>query len=682
MGIIQKAVAGALSRNKYEIGQGYELGHSISAGSSFGTGGDRINLIREYTGWSWKAINTLAEYLADEELFVERLVNKEWQRDDNHDFNKVLNGETSDKEDRNYDMSEMLEAHQVSRSMYGESFWYFSSGERTRKPMGVYILDPANMTVMVQGDKVKGYVYQYDGERVVFDVSEIEHFFTHNPNNRWRGLSPLQAAGIFVRSARYVTTYVNNFLENNAIPAGVVVAEGEVSDPDWDLFKETWKERYAGIDNSGKTAFVRGSKLDFVKTGLSIAEVDFSKMKDASRDDIAAMFSVPKGLWGLFEDINRATAQALREIFAESVTSPELKRIKRKLTKRIRSYYGDQFRINSSNPVPEDRELTLQEDKEGVGKWITPNEIRQRRGLKPIKGGDDLTELGKKTSTAEPSAVPTKSLPTVKVTYKAISKTDSHDFTYEMKESFRQQMQDVQEKYEVKYLRAVQPVLKAQKKAVIAQLSPKKLAEAGFDKEEEAQKMVDNTINVFIALAKEQGEIAAKFVGNADSEFEFTKVMEKYIVDAIHKASLGFTDETEIALSKAIEEGLAEGDSLAKIAKRIDLIYDEVLGIKEPGYRIERIARTEVIRTSNAMTETAYKQSGIVSKKEWLAQPGACEFCRALNGTIVNLDASFVPDGSSVTGKEGGTYTNTYGDVRFPGLHPNDRCALIPVIDE
>ena len=679
MGLLSKALGGAFSdSNKYEIGANYELGHSINASTTLGTGGDRINIIREYTGWAWKAISTRSDYLADEELFVERKVGDKWQRDDNHEFYSVLNAEMSGVEDRNYDMAELLEAHQVSKDLYGESFWYFSKGERSNKPMGVYILNPANMTVLVANDKVTGFVYQADGERVLFDNDEIEYFRVYNPANKWRGLSPLQAAGIFVKSARYVTTYVNNFLENNAIPAGVVVAQGEVSDADWTLFKSEWKNRYSGIDNSGKTGFVRGQKLDFVKTGLSLGEVDFSTMKNASRDDIAAMFSVPKGLWGIFEDINRATAQALREIFAESVTSPELRRIKRKLSKRVRQWYGKGYRINSSNPVPEDRELTLDEDDKLVGRVFTANEIRERRGLKPIAGGDVI--YPPKTVSTDPvaPAQPAKSAGKLRV----IVKSNKHELTYEMKESFRSKMEDVQLKYETQYLKAVSPVIKAQKEAVIAQISPKKIADAGFDVDEEAKKMVDNTISVFIALAKEQGDIAAQFVGNADSEFEFTKVMEKYIRDSIGKASLGLTDETQVLVSTAIQQGLEEGEGLAKIAKRIDVIYDDLLGIKSPGYRIERIARTEVIRTSNAITETAYKQSGIVSKKEWLAQPGACEFCRSLNGTIVNLDASFVPDGGTVTGKEGGTYTNTYGDVRFPGLHPNDRCGLIPVIDE
>lgn len=674
MGILSKALSGAFSdasKSDMETGANYSLGHSISTTNTFGTG-NNISLQHEYTGWLYKAINTRSEYLSDEELFIERKVGDKWQRDDNHEFNQVLNGERANDGLRSYDMSELLEAHQVSKDLYGEVFWYFSKGERSNNPMGVYILDPAFMTVFVANGKIKGYAYQKEGARVLFDADEIDYYFIYNPFSEWRGKSPTQAAGIFIKSARYVTTYVNNFLENNAIPAGVIVASGQSNDDDWKLFKNQWTEKYSGIDNSGKTGFIRGDTLDFVKTGLSLGEVDFSAMKNATRDDIAAMFSVPKGLWGLFEDINRATAQALREIFAESVTSPELKRIKRKLSARVRIAYGETFRVGSSNPVPEDRELTLLEDDKGVGRWLTPNEIRQRRGLKPIAGGEVLGNVD--------SAV--EETPTKNLKIKLVSKsTNKADLTYEMKESFRSQMEDVQVKYEKEYLKAVEPVMKAQKAEVIAQINPKKLADAGFNVKDEAEKMTDTTIGIFIALAKEQGAIAAQFVGSKESSFDFTKVMEKYIRDSVLKASLGFTEDTEEEVSKAIQEGLEAEESLAKIAKRIDSIYENVLGIKTPGYRIERIARTEVIKTSNEITEAAYRQSGLVKKKEWIANPGACQFCQALDGTIVRLGATFVEKDGSIEGDEGGTYKNTYEDVKHPPVHPDCRCGLIPVIE-
>lgn len=671
MGLLRKAI----NKAQVETGANYSLGHSLSqtaVSTLTGNGDETISPIAEYTGFVWKAISTKAMYLSDQRIFVERKVGDKWQEAINHDFDGVLDGE-----DGGLDQSELLEAHAVIKEVYGEVFWYISKGERMGKPFAIYLLDPAAMTIMVANERVTGYVYQKDGERVLFELDEIKHFKYYNPANTWRGKSPLQAAGIFVKSSRYVNTYVNNFLENNAIPAGVVVAKSDVNDADWQLFKDQWVSRYSGIDNSGKTGFVRGSDLDFVQTGLSLGDVDFSIMKEVSRDDILVMLGVSKPIMNIFDDINRASAVTAQQLFAQSYTSPELKAISRKLSRTVAKAYGPEFRVGNSNPVPEDRELKLKEYANGVGKWFTPNEAREAYGEDAITGGDKLEAV---TSSSSGELDATKSAQKVKI--KLIAKSNKGNFTYEMKESFRSEMQSVQEKYEQSYLKAVQPVLKEQKEAVLKQIAPKKVKDAKIDAEAEATKMTNATINVFVSLAKEQGLLAAQFAGNKESSFDFTKVMEKYIRDSIQKAALGFTKETEEAISKALQEGLEAGESLAKIADRIDTIYDDVLGVKTAGYRIERIARTEVIKTSNEITEAAYKQSGVVSKKEWITNPGACQFCKSLDGNIISLGSTFLQKGSDITGTDGGTYVNTYEDVKHPPTHPDCRCGLVPVIED
>jgi hypothetical protein len=104
MGLLQRLGI----RNKYEQGANYELGHSLSStsvSSLFGKGGKNINVLEEYGGIAWKCIDIRAERLADQDLFVERLVGKKWQLDDKHDFNAILEGG-----DGQYDQSELLEA--------------------------------------------------------------------------------------------------------------------------------------------------------------------------------------------------------------------------------------------------------------------------------------------------------------------------------------------------------------------------------------------------------------------------------------------------------------------------------------------------------------------------------------------------------------------------------------------
>ncbi len=82
------------------------------------------------------------------------------------------------------------------------------------------------------------------------------------------------------------------------------------------------------------------------------------------------------------------------------------------------------------------------------------------------------------------------------------------------------------------------------------------------------------------------------------------------------------------------------------------------------------------------MTELAYKQSGVVSKKEWFANSDACEFCKALDGSIISVGSTYIPKGGQLIGTDGGTRIMDYEDVKHPPAHSNCRCGLLPVIDE
>lgn len=329
MGVISKLA----NVNKYERGANYELGHSLSSSAVstlFGKGGDKINVLEEYAGIAWKCIDIRAERLADQDLFVERLVSSKWQADPNHEFNQILEGGEG-----THDLSELLETHEKSMCLFGEAFWYFSKGENSRKPFAVYLLNPNNFTVLVAGNRVTGYVYQEEGQKVLFELDEIAHFKYHDWRHPFRGTGPMQSAGWFIRSARYTMTYVNNFLENNGIPAGVIVAKsGFTNDDDWRLFQEKWAHKYGGIDQAGKTAFVKSADLDFVKTGLSLGDVDFDKVKRSNKEDIMFMFGISKPMAAIFDDINRASAVTAERLFAKALTSPSLKRIQRKITKK------------------------------------------------------------------------------------------------------------------------------------------------------------------------------------------------------------------------------------------------------------------------------------------------------------------------------------------------------------
>jgi hypothetical protein len=92
------------------------------------------------------------------------------------------------------------------------------------------------------------------------------------------------------------------------------------------------------------------------------------------------------------------------------------------------------------------------------------------------------------------------------------------------------------------------------------------------------------------------------------------------------------------------------------------------------------IAKTESFRAANFANKEAWKQSGVVKTLKWYtAEDGSvCQFCSALDDTVIGIDDNFYDEGSTIAGKEGGTMRANYGDVGAPPLHPDCRCYVRP----
>lgn len=114
----------------------------------------------------------------------------------------------------------------------------------------------------------------------------------------------------------------------------------------------------------------------------------------------------------------------------------------------------------------------------------------------------------------------------------------------------------------------------------------------------------------------------------------------------------GISDFTVEVLARELAAGVEAGESVAQLTARLrDSLGDEK--------RAEVIARTELARAQTVATVDVYRENGM-GGRQWLAASDAEEDCAALDGTIVAMDDDF-PDGD-------------------PPLHPNCRCALVPVL--
>lgn len=247
-----------------------------------------------------------------------------------------------------------------------------------------------------------------------------------------------------------------------------------------------------------------------------------------------------------------------------------------------------------------------------------------------------------------------------------------------MKESYRSKQEALQDKYDKKIKQAIDDFLKDQRKTVKENLAPKKaLKDLLFNKQEEDKKLASKVRPLTIALYADSAELVLEFIGLEDEFNPISTEVDDYIKEQSNKVAANFNEQTRDELVETLSEAYTDGLSTAQIAKRIDSVYAKA-GLGKDGYRSERVARTEAIRSNNHATQETYKQLGTINK-EWFTNPGACSLCAPFDGRIVGVAQNFLMKGEEYLDADGKARTNNYEDVQHPPLHPQCRCVILPV---
>ena len=152
---------------------------------------------------------------------------------------------------------------------------------------------------------------------------------------------------------------------------------------------------------------------------------------------------------------------------------------------------------------------------------------------------------------------------------------------------------------------------------------------------------------------------------------------QAFISNRSFKFATDVNETTQSALRGSLSEGLAGGESIPELRKRVQSVFTDGYGplnVRAGKARAEMIARSEIVRASNAGAELGYMQSGVVEAKEWYASISerTCEYCLEMHGKTMGLGEAFFAQGDVMTVEGGSSIKLDYEEVRHPPLHP--RC--------
>jgi HK97 family phage portal protein len=614
----------------------------------------------QVAGITYKAIDKIGQSLSVYEPVVNR---KNGDAFENHPLYALFH-----KPNPMMNATDFVHMFAMLYEIYGETFWYLVKGEQSNKVREIYLLNPASIELKIADGELVGYVlHKNNGEQIPFTTDEIIHDKRPNPFNEWRGMSVIERASTYVDIELVTSSFTLNYMRNNASPSGIVNLPNMTKET-FGAFTQQWRESYEGPENAGKTAFIRGGEANFKAVGATLKDVDAKITRDMAKEDVLMMLEVPKPLLGATDGqgFGRGNVETLYYIFAKEKIDPMMKRLDRIYESILASYGGVDLATNVTHisPIPEDKEFLLKNHTAGANVWLTVNEIRQQQGLPPVPDGDTLNV------TATANQQPAKSFKRVQL--KKVDKKLAVKELNDKQEEFRSNLVATNDIYEKNFKTTMSKFANSQMEKVIStiKVASKSYEEWLFGVKEESEALTALLVPVIIELMEEQSKDVANFISG--EILTITPAMKHEVEAHILTISGIYNTDTIKQLEKTLSVGMSDGEGLAKLKKRVENVYTDA-----KGYRAERIARTETLKASNDTAEIVYKQSGFTTVK-WFSNPNACEFCKALDGTVKTVGKNFLNLGDVYETSDGNKLSIDYRDINVPPLHPNCTCSLVP----
>lgn len=608
------------------------------------------------------------------------------------------------------------------KTLVGDSFWLLDGN--VNDPANIYLLNPTKTEVllgdftqqasrMIVGYKFKTLIKGKPIERR-YDPEEIIHFKSPNPSNPVRGVGKVEALAGTIDLDNLTTEVNKEFFNRGAITNFVLTTDQKIGEENKQRLRAELKASYGGYKNAYKVMLLSGGiKPNSIQ--MSNKDMEFLQQLEWYRDKITSVFGNTKSVLGITDDVNRANAESTIAQWKQSTVRPEMSAITNTLNEFLVPRYGDNLILGFKDPVPENREEKRREAIELYNAGIiTKNEARGIVEYEQAEGGDDFRDTIT-FNPLDPNDVP-KSLRHIDLA-KILRRTGFSRQQTVYKTVYPEALQLAKKHYANKdketkpitshfsdrdviefygKLMRIVDVLEERFENATIQLINAMVEEASANLDNEDARannqLVDQEAFEANAVAKLQpilfqaaiagGQEGNRLIGIDDPYIPktYTKASEG-MVEFIRKnilkfaASIGATNVDII--TSILADGIANELSIAEIRRKVQAKF---FGSgKQAKRQAETITRTEVIKTTNAGTQDAYQQSGVVAAKQWLSELDhrTSDICIELDGKIVDIDKDFVEKGGVVAG-----VSLDYDDTPYPPAHPNCRSTIIPVLLE
>jgi PBSX family phage portal protein len=226
--------------------------------------------------------------------------------------------------------------------------------------------------------------------------NEIIHVKKYTPQNNYYGIPDIVSAANAMTGNEFAGKYNLDYFENKAVPRYIITVKGaKLSTESERKLLEFFQVGLKGKNH--RSLYIPlppdspDSKVEFKMEPVEAGTQDssFNTYRKMNRDEILLAHRTPINKIGTPEGINLAAARDADKTFKEQVCRPAQDILEKKINRLIKEMTDAlEIKFNELSLTDEDTQSKIDERYLRM-QVITPNEVRTRKGMVPLDGGDE-----------------------------------------------------------------------------------------------------------------------------------------------------------------------------------------------------------------------------------------------------------------------------------------------------
>ena len=544
---------------------------------------------------------------------------------------------------------------------------------------------PSRMKLVMNAQNTAIDHYEYtvsDTVKVDYSPENVLRLYFPDPASDTGAMSPFVACAQSVKLDNAARVWNASLMENGGRPSMFVSVPPDTTATPEQL--GAWREllaKFTGAPNAGRIFWTGNTPFKIDKADLSPADVHWVEAMRIAMRDVSTAFGVPSVLLNDAENSTYANFATAVRVFQTMTVIPLLDMLTAELTSFLSPKFGGNLEVSyDADKMPALDESTAEKwARVEAATYITVNEKRAANGYEEIEGGDvvlvgaSTMPLGTTLDMTDdmPDEDDESEMPRGAVEDLELRADDTPSVQYWKRfERSRTPFYAAWEKrYRDEFTREMHAVMKAAKQAQ----TPATLEYAALnavDSRRGSWEKLLSTLYRDVADTFARPTFEALSGKQRAASNPWDAAVTAWIANNAAEKVREPIGTTRDQIRKALAAGVAEGEHVVKLAKRLEALY--VTNIVPNRARL--IARTEVIGASNLGSLEGARATGLDLKKKWLATPQPMRtrstHLAAGRGKAIPLDEAFIVGGQRLMHPGDGSLGASASEVC------NCRCAM------